>query len=93
MREGEVYLCPCGRQDAAGPDQLVPVVVLTREALNRSGPVVRVAPLIEGARHAPRAPGAVWLRTPAGGLTTDSGPSPCTGARCRARRYAAASAG
>ena len=46
MKRGEVYLCPLGRRDG-GQERLVPVVVLTRDAINQYAPVVVVAPVVE----------------------------------------------
>lgn len=70
MRRGEVYLCPLGRRDDAGHEVLVPVVVLTRNAINENGPVVVVAPIVE-ADQASRYPSDVSVRAPEGGLTVD----------------------
>jgi mRNA interferase MazF len=71
MKRGEVYLCPIGRRDAAGHELLVPVVVLTREVINAHGPVVVVAPILEGELTAHPYPSDVVVRAPEGGLTSD----------------------
>jgi len=71
MKRGEVYLYPLGQRDGAGHEPLVPVVVLTRDAINRYGPVVVVAPVVE-CSPAPRPyPSDVVVHAPEGGLTTD----------------------
>ncbi len=71
MKRGEVYLYPLGQRDATGHEPLVPVVVLTRDAINKYGPVVVVAPVVESG-SAPRPyPSDVVVRAPEGGLTSD----------------------
>ena len=72
MTRGEVYLCPVGRRDATGRERLIPVVVLTRDAINRYGPVVSVAPIVERSAEERPDPSHVLLRAPEGGLTVDS---------------------
>jgi mRNA interferase MazF len=71
MKRGEVYLCPLGRRDGAGHELLVPVVVLTRDAINAHGPVVIVAPILEGELTSRPYPSDVLVRAPEGGLTND----------------------
>jgi mRNA-degrading endonuclease toxin of MazEF toxin-antitoxin module len=66
MRRGAVYLCTFGQ-----PEVLVPSVVLTREAINRSGPVLLVAPIVGPTGGEGVDPSVVLLRAPDGGLTTD----------------------
>jgi mRNA interferase MazF len=71
MKRGEVYLYPLGGRDATSHEPLVPVVVLTRDAINKHGPVVVVAPVVESG-PAPRPyPSDVVVRAPEGGLTGD----------------------
>lgn len=86
MKRGEVYLCPlraaepaqhAGMQPAlerpasAAHDTMVPVVVLTRDAINQNAPIVIVAPIVESERPARPYPSDVPVRAPEGGLTTD----------------------
>lgn len=71
MKRGEVYLCPLGRRDDAGQEVLVPVVVLTRNAINAHGPVVIVAPVVESEPLTRPYPSDVPVRAPEGGLTVD----------------------
>src|SRR5579885_1754846 len=87
MKRGEVYLCPLRasaepprqqgfqpsleRHDDGGRETLVPVVVLTRDAINQNAPVVIVAPIVESERPARPYPSDVPVRAPEGGLTTD----------------------
>lgn len=71
MKRGTVYLCPVGQRDGAGHDVLIPVVVLTREAINRYGPVVIVAPIVESGPVESAYPSDVHVRAPEGGLTVD----------------------
>ncbi len=71
MKRGEVYLCPIGRRDGAGHELLVPVVVLTRDAINAHGPVVVVAPVLDDELSAHPYPSDVVVRAPEGGLTND----------------------
>ncbi len=71
MKRGDVYLYPLGRRDGGGQEALVPVVVLTRDAINQHGPVVVVAPIVESG-SAPRPyPSDVYVHAPEGGLTVD----------------------
>ena len=70
MKRGEVYLCPLGRRDG-GQERLVPVVVLTRDAINQYAPVVLVAPVVESEPLARPYPSDVPVRAPEGGLTAD----------------------
>ena len=70
MKRGEVYLCPLGRRDG-GQERLVPVVVLTRDAINEHAPVVIVAPVIEMEPPTRPYPSDVAVRAPEGGLTVD----------------------
>jgi mRNA interferase MazF len=71
MKRGDVYLCPLGRRDDAGQEILVPVVVLTRDAINQYGPVVLVAPIVETDPAMRPYPSDVVVRAPEGGLTVD----------------------
>ena len=71
MKRGDVYLCPLGRRDDAGHEILVPVVVLTRDAINQYGPVVLVAPIVEKDPAMRPYPSDVVVRAPEGGLTVD----------------------
>jgi mRNA interferase MazF len=70
MKRGEVYLYPLGRRDG-GQERLVPVVVLTRDAINQYAPVVLVAPVVESEALARPYPSDVPVRAPEGGLTAD----------------------
>lgn len=87
MKRGEVYLCPLRapaepprqqsfapaleRHDDTGRETLVPVVVLTRDAINQHAPIVIVAPIVESERPTRPYPSDVPVRAPEGGLTTD----------------------
>lgn len=71
MKRGEVYLCPLGRRGESGQEVLVPVVVLTRNAINMYGPVVIIAPVAEGDAASRPYPSDVVVRAPEGGLTGD----------------------
>ena len=70
MKRGEVYLYPLGRRDG-GQERLVPVVVLTRDAINQYAPVVLVAPVAESELPARPYPSDVPVHAPEGGLTAD----------------------
>lgn len=71
MKRGEVYLCRLGQRDDAGHEKMLPVVVLTRDAINQYAPVVVVAPVVESG-PAPRPyPSDVVVHAPEGGLTED----------------------
>ena len=71
MTRGEVYLCTLGRRDDPRREDLVPVVVVTRDAINKYGPVVIVVPIVEGESPARPYPSDVPIRAPEGGLTAD----------------------
>lgn len=71
MTRGEVYLCPLGRRDVAGQELLIPVVVLTRDAINRHGPVVIVAPIVERTGEEQPYPSDVLVRASEGGMMFD----------------------
>lgn len=71
MKRGEVYLYPLGTRDERGYEALVPVVVLTRNAINEYGPVVIVAPIVEPDPGSGRYPSDVPVQAPEGGLTVD----------------------
>ncbi len=72
MRRGEIYearLAPTEGSEQAGTR---PVVVVSRDAINQSSPIVVVVPCTTF--HPPRRvyPSQVVLRAPAGGLKVDS---------------------
>jgi len=70
MKRGEVYLCPLGRRGESGQEVVVPVIVLTRNAINEYGPVVVVAPIVDSDITS-RYPSDIPVRAPEGGLTVD----------------------
>ena len=73
MRRGEVYLYPLNGHDGAGQEILVPVVVVTRDAINKHAPVVIIAPIqtVESGLTSRPYPSDVAVRAPEGGLTSD----------------------
>lgn len=71
MKRGEVYLCRLGQRDDTGQEKMIPVVVLTRDAINRYGPVVVVAPVVESGPAPHPYPSDIVVRAPEGGLTED----------------------
>jgi mRNA interferase MazF len=71
MKRGEVYLCRLGQRDETGEERVIPVVVLSRDAINKYGPVVVVAPVVESGPAPHPYPSDVVVRAPEGGLTED----------------------
>jgi mRNA interferase MazF len=71
MKRGEVYLCPLGRRGNTERDVVVPVVVLTRNAINEHGPVVIIAPIVDSDLTSQPYPSDVPVHAPEGGLTVD----------------------
>ena len=85
MKRGTVYLVSQGsaerRERASGEGQerwslsaaiLRPVVLVSREAINRHSAVVIVCPLVEAATVGQTYPSDVRVAAPEGGLTSDS---------------------
>jgi mRNA interferase MazF len=83
MKRGAVYLVSQGaslptrrweRSEAESPEPVVlrPVVLVSREAINRHSAVVLVCPLVEAASVHRLYPSDVAVEAPEGGLTTDS---------------------
>lgn len=83
MKRGAVYLVsqivPAPREP--GDDErrvgaerpvLRPVVLVTRDAINRHSPIVLVCPLVDAASVQRLYPSDVQIHAPEGGLTTDS---------------------
>ena len=72
MNRGEVYLARLGPTEDSEQAGVRPVVIVSRDAINRSSPVVIVVPCttwLEGRRLYPS---QVLLRAPEGGLRADS---------------------
>lgn len=81
MKRGAVYLVSIGaaqgRGNGSGSQEsarsvLRPVVVVSREAINRHGSVVVVCPLVDSASVEQRYPSDVLVQAPEGGLTVDA---------------------
>ena len=80
MKRGDVYLVQLSRsaslsaqdQDQDRTGQLIPAVVLSRDALNQFSPTVVVAPIVDASAVHRLYPSDVRVPAPEGGLTADS---------------------
>ena len=72
MKRGDVYLTridPCEGSEQAGTR---PAVIVSRDAINRSSPVVIVVPCTTWRAGRKVYPSQILLRPPDGGLSTDT---------------------
>jgi mRNA interferase MazF len=72
MNRGEVYLARLGPTEDSEQAGVRPVVIVSRDAINRSSPVVIVVPCTTWAEGRRLYPSQVPLRAPDGGLRADS---------------------
>lgn len=70
MKRGDVFLVQVAG-DTEADRQLMPAVVVTRNALNIYGAVVVVAPIVDATALARLYPSDVHVQAPEGGLTID----------------------
>lgn len=72
MKRGEVYLIRFDPTEGSEQAGTRPAVIVSRDAINRYGPVVVVCPMTDAA-HVPKPyPSDVSVKAPEGGLTKDS---------------------
>lgn len=72
MRRGDVYLTRFDPSDGSEQAGTRPAVVVSRDAINRSSPVVVVVPCTTWNIGRKIYPSQILLRAPDGGLSTDS---------------------
>jgi mRNA interferase MazF len=71
-RRGEVYLARLDPTEGSEQAGTRPVVVVSREAINRYSPVIVICPLTAAARVPKFYPSDVLVKAPEGGLSKDS---------------------
>lgn len=72
MTRGDVYLARLGPSEDSEQAGVCPVVVISRDAINRSSPVVIVVPCTTWSEGRRLYPSQVPLHAPEGGLRVDS---------------------
>jgi mRNA interferase MazF len=72
MRRGDVYLVDLNPALGSEQSGLRPVIVVSRDAINRSSPVVTAVPCTSWNPERRLYPSQILIRTPEGGLRGDS---------------------
>lgn len=71
-RRGKIYLARLDPTEGSEQAGTRPVVVVSRDAINRYSPVIVVCPLTDAARVPKLYPSDVLVKAPGGGLAKDS---------------------
>jgi mRNA interferase MazF len=72
VNRGDVYLADLNPTKGSEQSGFRPVIIVSRDAINRSSPVVVVVPCTSWTRERRIYPSQVVVRTPEGGLRGDS---------------------